>query len=546
MRRGFALAVFALAGACGGRTVGLGAGSRPDVYDSLSRVDPVALDAGCPAGGYAIRTGLDTNHNGILDDAEATSSSIVCGASAPAHSTLVRVSQEPPDDHCTSGGSQVETGTDLNDDGVLSASEVRDTQYVCNGAAQAAGAVRTTIVPWGDVCKRGGLRVEIGGDTNDSGVLDDAEVQHTDTVCNLYYTDIDAGETHSCALVSDKTVRCWGSNFFGRLGDGTTTQRNGPVRVKDLTGATAISAGGYGHSCALLDDGTVSCWGVNDKGQLGDGTTTERHAPGPVPGLSGVIGISVGYLDTCAVLATGGAKCWGINENGELGDGTTENRLTATDVQGLTNVKQISAGRAHTCAVLADGTARCWGDNLYGRCGDGTGDDRLVPTLVEGITTATMISAGGYHTCAVLSDGTAKCWGYDLDGQVGDGTAVTEKIHPAFVKDLTKATSITSGNRHSCALRSTGTVRCWGSNDKGQLGDGNGAPADGGASPNPTFVAVSGLTGATAVSAGEEHTCAIVEDGTARCWGQNLDGQLGDGTTVDRSTPVPVYNAGSL
>jgi prepilin-type N-terminal cleavage/methylation domain-containing protein len=342
---------------------------------------------------------------------------------------------------------------------------------------------------------------------------------------NFTATQISAGGSHSCAVLTDGTAMCWGYNNYGQLGDGTTTDRFTPVDVSGLTsGVASISAGDY-HSCALLNDGTVKCWGGNNYGQLGDGSTTNRSTPVDVSGLtSGVASISAGSEHTCAVTTTGGAKCWGRNNYGRLGDGTTTNRSTPVDVSGLTSgVASISAGVQHTCAVTATGGAKCWGWNGSGRLGDGTTTSSNTPVTVSGLSGATGISAGGSHSCAVLSDGTAECWGNNGGGQLGDGdNTYTNRSTPVTVSGLSGATGITSGSEHTCAVLADGIAKCWGWNGSGRLGDGTTTSSN-------TPVTVSGVSGATGIDAGGSHSCAVLTDGTAMCWGSKGVGQLGAG-----------------
>ena len=346
------------------------------------------------------------------------------------------------------------------------------------------------------------------------------------------------GGWYNCALLSNGSVKCWGKNDYGQLGDGTTTDRHTPVSVSGLTNAVAIATGNY-HSCALLSDGTVKCWGDNEDGELGDGTTTSSNTSVSVSGITNAVGIAAGEYHSCALLSDGTMKCWGDNYQGQLGDGTTTKYSdTPVSVSGLTNAVSIATGYLHSCALLSDGTVKCWGNNGNGELGDGTTTDRHTPVSVSGLTNAVAIATGEYHSCALLSNGSVKCWGKNDYGQLGDGTT-TDRHTPVSVSGLTNAVAIATGCQHNCALLSDGTVKCWGRNNWGQLGDGT-------TTDRHTPVSVSGLTNAVAIATGCVHSCALLSDGTVKCWGYNGYGQLGDGTTTDRHTPVSVlyYNLG--
>jgi len=355
-----------------------------------------------------------------------------------------------------------------------------------------------------------------------------------------------AGESHSCALLADGSVRCWGANGAGELGNGTTTNRLTPGPVTGITAAAAV-VGGQGHSCVILVDGTARCWGSNSDGQLGDGTTSRRLTPvrvedGSVEGLKDIVAMSGGGSHSCALLVDSTMRCWGDNEFGQLGTGTTSRSLTpvspVTSTGTLTNVVGISASFFHTCALLADGSGRCWGRNASGRLGNGDVADQLTAsTSVFRLANAVVIDAGAFHTCAVLADGTTRCWGSNASGQLGDGTGASSltPVSAAGGGGTITARDIAAGRNHTCAVRANSTVACWGSNASGQLGDGG---VSGSLSLIP--VTVSGLTNVVAVAGGDAHTCALLGNGTAKCWGLNSSGQLGTGTTTSSSTPVTV------
>lgn len=346
-------------------------------------------------------------------------------------------------------------------------------------------------------------------------------------------TALAAGYDFTYALTSSGGVKCWGDVSL-RV-DGNITDKDIPMDAPGLTsGVTAITAGSQ-HVCALTSGGGVKCWGLNADGQLGDGTTESAYTPVDVSGLtSGVAAIAAGSTHTCVLTSGGGVKCWGSNDYGQLGDGTTTDRSTPVDVSGFdSGVTAIAAGNNFTCALTNTGGVKCWGSNTSGQLGDGTNEDSLTPVDVNGLRGGvTAIAAGDIHACALTNAGGLKCWGNNAAGQLGGDKRYINPV-PVEVSGLTSGvTAIAAGSSHTCALTGGG-VKCWGRNSRGQLGDGTTtnrqAPVD-----------VSDLTsGVTALAAGHAHTCAVT-DGGVKCWGWNSVGQLGDGTRTDSNTPVDV------
>jgi alpha-tubulin suppressor-like RCC1 family protein len=342
---------------------------------------------------------------------------------------------------------------------------------------------------------------------------------------------------HACALTSSGGVQCWGWNTRGQLGDGTTTDHAAPAAVVGLASGVAAVAVGIEHSCALTTAGAVECWGSNDNGELGNGSGAEQAEPVAVTGLSsGVVAISASGFSSCAVTDVGAVKCWGWNANGQLGDGTTTNRSTPVAVQGLsTGVVAVDLSNQHACALLASGAVRCWGSNSRGQLGDGTTTARLTPVTASAFpANVTGISAGGDATCVLTTARGVQCLGYNGNGQLGDGTT-TERHTAGDVTGLSSGVrQLSVGAQHVCAVMTAGGVKCWGQGSSGQVGDGL-------LSKSLVPVDVIGLaSGVAAVSAGTFGTCAVLMDGAAKCWGVNAVGQLGTGLLRDRPAPVEV------
>ena len=336
------------------------------------------------------------------------------------------------------------------------------------------------------------------------------------------------GNQHSCLTTTQGTVKCWGRS---------TPPNAGIWTPFDLTPNVVQTASGETHACILLTTGTVKCVGSNNAhGQLGNGSTLSSSAPTEVVGLTGVSQIVAYHDNTCALLGSGSVKCWGENSYGQLGDGTTIDRSVPTQVTGLTSgVVQISTSIDNSCAVLSSGVVKCWGRNRFGQIGDGTTTDRYTPTQVTGLSLgATQVTAEGSYACAVLTNGSVSCWGYNSLGNLGDGTT-TNRYTPTQVLGLTSGVSqVIARSYTACALLTTGSVKCWGYNNNGQIGDGT-------TTDRYTPTQVSGLTsGVERISVGGFFACSLLSTGTVKCWGDNSFGKLGDGSTTDRYAPVDV------
>ncbi len=380
-------------------------------------------------------------------------------------------------------------------------------------------------------------------------------------------TAVAEGNEAACALTSGGGVDCWGANTWGQLGDGTTEASSSPQPVGELATATAISMSGPSSACAVLSTGHVDCWGENGAGQLGDGTTVgpETCGEGPgvacsttpveVSGISNATAVASTSYAACALLTSGHVECWGENEEGELGDGTTTSSAVPVQVEGITNAVQIAAGDGVICTVLATGHIDCWGANYQDQLG--VGSDRTewrhstTPFPVIGIATATAVAPGkNASMCALLSSGTVECWGWALDGDLGDGktTGPNYCLGPLYenykycaatpqrVSGITNATAVSSGMEASCALLTGGEVDCWGLSGWEEEPD---------YAYHSTPVAVPGFKGATAVTAGYIEACVVFSTGGIDCAGYNDSGQLGAGTNVEKSfTPLSVVGFG--
>jgi alpha-tubulin suppressor-like RCC1 family protein len=296
---------------------------------------------------------------------------------------------------------------------------------------------------------------------------------------------------------------------------------------------------GTQHGCAVTSAGGVKCWGLLDQGQLGNGTATPANEAVPAPvaviGLdSAMVAVAAGGHHSCALGKDGGMKCWGENRFGQLGNDSTEDSSVPVEVVGLpAAVVEVQAGFDHTCAKLEDGTLWCWGGNRQGELGDGSGEalgtgDAHIPREVPGLGPVRAFSLGAMATCAVTQAGSAKCWGDNRNGKLGTGTTESA-LSPVQVVGLeTGVTQISANGSCTCAVMDLGTAKCWGQNTSGQLGN---------ATTEPSLVPVDviGLSDATLIQVGYEHACALLADATVKCWGSDTRGELGSHRDADNA-----------
>lgn len=417
---------------------------------------------------------------------------------------------------------------------------------VCDGQGKATGLVDRSDPPPEDenpcaeeVCQDGEPAfppVEVGAPCGKNGV------------CNGH------GKCGGCL---PKAERCRGNTPETCSEEGEWTSE-GPCpdtepvcSGKACLGVSEVVAGN-GFTCARMADGKVRCFGDPGGGRLGD------QGARRVAGLSGVIQVAAGGQHTCALLADQTVQCWGSNAFGQLGDATENARGAPAPVPKLAKVTQISAGDLFTCARLEDGTAVCWGDNEYGQLGTlpgprkpavatmarmaaGAAQDR--PTEVPGLAAAAQLALGGEHACARLADGGVACWGSDSEGQLGRGSPAAERPRPGRparpvkplvpVKGLKDVVEVAAGGEHACARLGDGTVTCWGRNHHGQLGDGT-------TKAKTSPVPVKGLAAVTQLALGAAYGCALHRDRKVSCWGRGAARELGDPVGADHAEPFEV------
>ena len=358
------------------------------------------------------------------------------------------------------------------------------------------------------------------------------------------------GMAHTCGLNTAGAPYCWGYNEVGQLGNGLTSDHHAPVAVilpAGVTGFVRIVAG-LSHNCGLTSTGAAWCWGYNVVGQLGDNSEVDRTTPVEVILPSGVTGfttITAGSHHTCGLSSTGAVYCWGYNEFGQLGIDNNSTLYSVTPVaitmpDGVTGFVRIEAGEEHTCALTVTGAAYCWGWNVASQLGNDLLPLSFIPLAVPlpvGVSGFVSLTAGMSHSCALTATGAAYCWGTGAYGELG--SPVLESPAPIAVvvpAGETGFTSLAADGNHTCGLSTTGAAYCWGRNSDGQLGNNTTVDAS-----TPAAVSLpDGVSGFARIAAGDTHTCALTSTGAAYCWGENFRGQVGDNSQIDRLTPQAV------
>ena len=355
---------------------------------------------------------------------------------------------------------------------------------------------------------------------------------------------IAAGDKHTCAIALNDTIWCWGYNRYGQLGSSSFSDdfSSSPIQTTALPGSRIAHrvVAGLDHTCVLATDGTVWCWGQNMNGKLGDGSFLNRGVP--VQALLGTTAlmIAAGGSTTCAALSDNSVKCWGKGSSGQIGNNavltSNETPVYASLIPASFTVAHLEIGNTHSCAVSVIGAVWCWGEFTNGRLGTTQESNAVTPTataFVGGI--ASEVAAGAAHTCALLTNETVTCFGDNNKGQLGQALATVSNSTPTVASLAATATHVVVGGQFTCALLTTSAVHCFGDDLKGQLGAGTSG------SFRETPAAVTGLTGTVVdVVAGTSHACAVMSTGQVRCWGLNDQGQLGIATRSNVSTATAI------
>jgi alpha-tubulin suppressor-like RCC1 family protein len=349
---------------------------------------------------------------------------------------------------------------------------------------------------------------------------------------------ISTGLTHTCGIDTSQsggTLKCWGNNLYGQLGDGSQTDRLIPTAIDVGTVYSHVSVG-VEHTCAITWSNSLKCWGRNNFGQLGVGSAIDSSVPVVVDAGSQYTAVSVGGNSSCGIVSSGQLRCWGYNGYGSLGDNTTANRNVPTDINVGTLYKTISMGAIYTCGTTDTDVLKCWGNNQYGQLGDGTTVNKTAPTVIDSGEVYKKISTSllaSFYTCGLTTAGKIRCWGANQYGQLGDGTTTTHSL-PTAINTSKNYSDLSVGYVHTCAVEDlSGQLYCWGRNESGQLGD------------YTTTTRTSEVIGDTsrlytAIYLGYNYTCGRTNKNLLRCWGRNDYGQIGDNSTLDVYYPKSI------
>ena len=497
-------------------------------------------------------TGFDTSNcgancgNGVIDEGE------VCDGEDLAGETCETLDYNGGALACLADC----TGFDTSSCGIYCGNEMIDEGEVCDGDELAGDTCETLGFDGGTLaCADGCMSFDTSGCFNCANGVCEVEMGETIAGCpeDCGWEQVSVGDWHACAVKRDGSAWCWGSNYDGALGMGSSLYDEvslRPIRVSGMNSGVRQIEAGHFCTCAVKTNGTLWCWGDNAAGQLGIGTTgAPENAPVQVTDLTDIQQVDVHRYHGCGVSVGGALWCWGTGVNGRLGVDTLVNHSTPVEVTALSDVVQVSVGESHTCAIRSDGTVWCWGDNSDGQlglgidygpetCGSSSCSKKPVLINWNNEEVKTTISAGYSHTCVASASGTW-CWGDNSYGQLGDATLINSSS-PVSVDGLQGASALGLGIIHTCAIDEEESVWCWGSGDSGQLGEGGPIDED---LVQTTPLQVAGLPDAVDLDAQYAASCAIDAEGQAWCWGYNGQGVLGDGTTENRNYPVQVLES---
>ena len=349
---------------------------------------------------------------------------------------------------------------------------------------------------------------------------------------------LNAGPTAACAVTTVGTVWCWGGNSDDILSDGTGWNSSIPVPIAGITGARMVDVSTH-FACAVRADGTVACWGNGDHGELGDGLShhSAPGAPVTVGGVAGAVQVATGRDDACALTVASEIWCWGLDDQGQLGQGTVTGSLHSLPVKvnvGLYPIA-VAMGEYHACALLFYGEVSCWGVNDVGQAGTAAPAQVVTPTIVAGIEGVVELKAGGGTTCARLADSTLRCWGLGTNGQLGNGGSASSSS-PVVVFGSIGTTGLDVGMHHVCGTIVGGLARCWGSTSNGETG--NDAASHSGVDATKPVLVETAMS-FTSVTAGGSFTCALDAQSAVACWGAGGQGQTALGISLTAIHLVP-------